>query len=140
MRQVIALYGPPGSGKSTLVRLAVDRGFAAVDAEKLGDSYEMRRDELRARLAQQTIGTVLVGAADLHPEDFPDGTKFVLLLPSAEVLEKRVVGRGDMRTHKWVDHALKVRTEHSAMKQKFDHVIEIDQSPDETLDQILGSR
>ncbi len=137
--QIVALYGPPGAGKSTLVRLAASRGIDALDAEELGASYETRRDELHRQLSFRTSGLVIVGAADLRLEDFPGGTQFVLLLPSREELEKRVIGRGDERKHKWIEHAFKVRDEHAAMRDQFDLVIESDLTPDTALNQIIGS-
>lgn len=133
----IAIYGPPGAGKTSLIVAARARDIPAVDLETRGHDYASRRDAL-AGLAL-TAPPTIIGAADATPEDFPAGTWFVLLAPAPAELERRVRGRGDRRDFKWVDHALQVRLEHLAMADAgvFDQVIEVDGSPDAVLDLIL---
>ena len=129
----IAAYGPPGAGKTSLVKAAVARGYPAVDLEALGDHYEERQAVLLA--LDPSAAPTLFGAADLTPEDFPAGTRFVLLVPSAAELTRRVHARGDHRDHKWVEHAIQVRREHLSMADKgvFDLVITDDGPPGQVL-------
>lgn len=138
LRRAIALFGPPGVGKSTLVALARSRGVAAVDAETLGATHDERAGALGELLGSANAEPLLIGAADLPPEAFPAGTRFVLLLPPEEELERRVAARGDRREHKAVDHARRVRAEHAAMRGRFDVVIETAGSPEETLGRVLA--
>ena len=133
----IAIYGPPGAGKTSLIAAAQARNIPAVDLETKGHDYATRRDALAALAL--TAPPNIIGAADATPEDFPVGTWFVLLAPAPAELERRVRARGDRRDLKWVDHALQVRLEHLAMADAgvFDQVIEVDGSPDTVLDLIL---
>lgn len=135
----LAIYGPPGAGKTSLVQAATARGFPARDLEEVGDVYAERRSAL-ARLGDHAPPTLL-GAADLTPEDFPPGTRFVLLAPSPEELVRRVQRRADTRDHKWIEHALQVRREHLVMADEgtFDLVLQEDGTPEEILDIIAGS-
>ncbi len=133
----IAIYGPPGAGKTSLIAAANAREIPAVDLETEGQDYASRRGALAALAL--TAPPTIIGAADAKPEDFPSGTWFVLLAPAPDELERRVRTRGDRRDLKWVDHALRVRLEHLAMADAgvFDQVIEVDGSPDAVLDLIL---
>ena len=132
----LAIYGPPGAGKTSLVQAAMARGFPARDLEEVGGVYAERSSAL-ARLRDHAPPT-LFGAADLTPEDFPPGTRFVLLAPSPEELVRRVQQRADIRDHKWIEHALQVRREHLVMADEgtFDLVIQVDCTPEEILDVI----
>ena len=135
----IAVYGPPGAGKTSVVTAAQARGISAVDLEVKGQDYASRRDALAAMV----LGAppMVIGAADARPEDFPKGTCFVLLAPSPDELVRRVRLRGDRRDLKWVDHALQVRREHLMMADEgvFDLVVRDDASPDAVLDLILAA-
>ena len=129
----LAVYGPPGSGKTSLVQRAVSRGYLAQDLEEVGKTYTERRAFI-AELGD--VEPTMFGAADLCPEDLPSGTRLVLLVPSATELVRRVRKRGDGRDHKWIEHALQVRREHLQMADEgvFDLVIRVDASTDEILD------
>jgi hypothetical protein len=133
----IAIYGPPGAGKTSLIAAAQARDIPAMDLESTGNDYHSRRDALAALIL--TGLPSIIGAADATPEDFPSGTWFVLLAPGPDELERRVRARGDRRDLKWVDHAHQVRLEHLAMADAgvFDQVIQGACSPDAVLDLIL---
>jgi guanylate kinase len=130
----VAIYGPPGAGKSALVERAVACGRLARDLEDVGDTYS-ERQAFAADLGD--TNPTLFGAADLCPEDLPAGTRLVLLAPSSAELVRRVRLRGDAREHKWIAHALQVRQEHLDMAEQgvFDLVVR-DGSCDEILDLI----
>ena len=133
----IAIYGPPGAGKSTVIAFAKKIGWHAIDLEDVGSTLEDRK----AALFEFTHGddsNILFGAADIPPEFFPHGTKFVLLAPDEDVLVTRVQARNDRRIHKWIEQAKKVRGEHLQMAKSgaFDFVITEDLSPLETLRKI----
>lgn len=137
--QHIAIYGPPGAGKTSAIAAARTRGLSAIDLEAAGHDYASRRDALASLIL--TAPVMFIGAADARPEDFPKGTWFVLLAPSPDELVRRVRLRGDRRDLKWVDHALQVRREHLMMADEgvFDLVIRDDGSPDAVLDLILAA-
>ena len=132
----LAVYGPPGAGKTALVREALERGYASRDLEDVGDTY-LERSRFLASL-EGDGQLVLFGAADLTPEDFPPGTRFVLLAPSPDELVRRVRRRADQRDHKWIEHALQVRREHLLMADQgvFDLVIREDGPTNVVLDLI----
>ncbi|HEY3357449.1 MAG TPA: hypothetical protein VGQ83_29635 [Polyangia bacterium] len=133
----VAIYGPPGAGKSTVIRAARDAGLPAFDLEDSGGS---REDRVRtvAEVARHG-GSALFGAADVPPEGFPAGTILVLLLPSEAALQANVELRGDRRGHKWTSTALRVRAEHEQMASvgMFHLVLRENLSPERTLREIL---
>ncbi len=133
----IALYGPPGAGKSTLVFVAKKMGWNTLDLEDAGSTFEKRLAAVDKYKDGKSPWT-LFGAADIPPESFPKGTKFVLLAPDEGELIARVQGRNDMRAHKWIEHAKKVRGEHLQMAKDgvFDLVITESLSPEETIKKI----
>lgn len=130
----IALYGPPGAGKSTVIAFAKTIGWNAVDFEDVGANLEERKKAL-SNLAQEGAPFALFGAADIPPEVFPSGTVFVLLAPAEDVLIGRVQHRNDTRAHKWIEHAKKVRNEHLQMAKDgvFQMVITEDFTPEDIL-------
>src|SRR5689334_3779369 len=107
----IALYGPPGAGKSTLVFVVKKMGWKTLDLEDAGSTCHKRLAAVDKYKDGKSPWT-LFGAADIAPESFPKGTKFVLLAPDEGELIARVQGRNDTRAHKWIEHAKKVRGEH----------------------------
>lgn len=136
LKQHIAVYGPPGVGKSTLISYAKNHVESAIDLEDVGATYE---DRLRYLQTADLQKLTLFGAADLKPEDFPAGTKFVLLLPEKDVLRRRVELRGETCEHKWIGHAVKVHGEHNAMAENgvFDFILREDISPDAEFERII---
>ncbi len=137
LSQYIVLYGPPGAGKSTIIKAAKELGWPAIDLEEAGETYEERRKALAKH--QDSEEFTLFGAADLKPEDFSKDTKLVLLLPPVEILAKRVEERADAREHKGLEHALKVWLEHNEMAEQgvFNLVIEDDLPSEKVLEYLV---
>jgi hypothetical protein len=93
----IALFGPPGSGKTTLVDIARHAGYLAIDLE------EFRGHQHRVMTAQglpDHRSTFVIGAADTHPEDYGFSTFLVLLLPDRRVYELRRALRNQVQPDK----------------------------------------
>lgn len=134
----VAVYGPPGAGKSALVRHAALVGHDSWDLEDAGRTRAQRSAALSRQLPLSA--PTFLGAADLRPQDLPEGTRLVLLVPSSQELTRRVRLRGDRRAHKWVQHALQVRLEHLAMADAgvFDLVLHDDGPVDHLLRRITS--
>lgn len=136
----IALYGPPGAGKSTVISFAKKLGWNALDLEDVGTTFEDRKTVISNFIDGDRPRTFF-GAADIPPQLFPKGTKFILLAPDEETLIGRVQERNDTRAHKWIEHAKKVRNEHLQMAKNgaFDLVITDNLSPEEILEKITNA-
>lgn len=137
MQQIIALFGPPGSGKSTLIKLAQSKKLEAFDLELGGDSYEERLKSARQlfeKLKDSTHLVTIFGAADLQFKDFPKRTKFVLLLPPREEYERRVTERDNHDPDKSGQGGLEFK--YDAFKKtasQFDLVVSEAVDPEDTL-------
>lgn len=96
MTRYIALFGPPGVGKSTLIDIFQEKGISAVDLEKTAPTYNGRLQELHRITRTSLSEPVLVfGAADLRITDFPNETKTILLLPPLKDYLQRHKYRND---------------------------------------------
>ncbi len=137
------LLGPPGAGKSTVIQLAKERGISAVDLEDFGHGEGA---DVRTKKAQEIIrtnrtedGLMLVGMADVDPVTFPKNSMKVMLLPSFEVYEKRLVDRDKTQEHKRGQGGLEYKyKEFLEWSKKFEHVVHNDDTPEETLKKILA--
>lgn len=136
---VIALFGPPGSGKSALIEYARSRGEDAVDAEQLGENAEERRKNFVALLAARASSKPLfAGAADLPPEAFPEGTRFFILLPSYEKYLARAKQRDALHAHKRDQEPERKWVEFEAMSKQFGVRIQNDGTVEETFDRMMS--
>jgi len=119
---IVALFGPPAAGKSTLIQEAKRMGVEAYDIEELGHSYTERKQAFTQLLPTIAAPYVLFGAADLRMHDFPAGTIFIALLPPLGVYTERLKHRDNEHPHKAGQDAL-VHYQHFVDRlPSYDHV------------------
>lgn len=104
--------GPPGVGKSTLVKLARERGIHAVDLEdiydekkqilqkNLGENYKdtltAEMDQVIAELVDNAPDGVSIFGAGGYGSHFPiDRIEKVLLLPDKQIAKQRFIERDE---------------------------------------------
>ena len=136
------LLGPPGSGKSTVIRTAKSQGVNAIDLEDFGGGMEgtAQRTEVAKNLIQENTesGIMLVGMADVDPSLFPDDSIEIMLLPSFEVYKERLQVRDESEPHKQGQGGLEYKYDSfKKQSEEFEHVLGDEPSPEETLSQIL---
>lgn len=142
MPELIAIFGPPGSGKSTIVELAHKRGIKAFDFELDGNNYTERLENAKQifkQIENDFDKVVLFGAADLALEDFPVGTKFVMLLPPKEEYERRLTERDSGYPNKAGQGGIEYKYEDfKTMSQRFfDLIVSEPLNREETLEAVL---
>src|SRR3989339_224959 len=103
---IVALFGPPATGKSTLIVNAQKLGIPACDVERLGTTYIERKKNFFTILKEIHYPYFLVGTADLKRSDFSPTTIKVLLLPPSEEYVRHIHERNDDYPHKYGQHAL----------------------------------
>ena len=139
MIQVIAIYGPPCVGKTTLINYAKSQNYKAYDVEEFGNTYFDRKNkstEFFKEILNNEI--VFVGAADLKPEDFPENTKFINLVPPFKEYKRRVLKRDIEIPEKIGHNGLEQKYEEFVTrKEKFDLLINENLSIEETLNKII---
>ncbi len=136
----ILLIAPPAAGKSTLIRLAKQKGLRAIDLEDAGHGPDGSFHRLRAaeRLAKENPDEcVLVGMADVDPDVFPHESIKLMLLPSREVYRTRLALRDREQKQKEGQGGMKKYDEFVEWSRTFDHVIQNDDDPEKTLEEIL---
>ncbi|SRR5258708_39249681 len=104
----IAIFGPPGVGKSTIIDIACQKGMRAFDLEKEGKTYTERKNAAQKLFKSYQKLSVLFNAADLRINDFPQDTILVLLLPPKETYDSRWHIRDSMYPDKLGQHEDKV--------------------------------
>lgn len=140
---LVLLYGPPGSGKSTLVRLAQQRGLIAVDLEDVfpgSAGKEIRRKagmELATKYPSKQM--VIVGTADVWFDAFPPDSLKILLLPPREIYNKRLRQRDKDKPFKAGQGGIEVYEKFKQGVDMFDVVLGDEMSAEGTLDRILAS-
>ncbi|MFT4589196.1 MAG: DNA polymerase III delta prime subunit [Candidatus Binatia bacterium] len=97
------LYGPPGCGKTTaIIHLALNYPeCVAIDLESLPNDTSFRKSFLSSMNKYPLPEYVFIGAAEVHPNFFPEGSKVVALYHNdREEYRARVERRNAQRTDK----------------------------------------
>lgn len=95
----IAVFGPPGAGKSTTVERLRQLGYLTLDLEQYSTSAE-RKAAASALSRFPSSAPFIIGAADTSPADYSDDTLTVLILPPAPTYYERRRLRDAMRPAK----------------------------------------
>ena len=86
----IILFGPPGVGKTDIIRLAQSKDIPAYDIEAFGHDYEDRKKGFRVIDAMDKSDYVIFASSDLKLNDINPFMKTVLLLPEKDDYLKRI--------------------------------------------------
>lgn len=119
----IALFAPPGAGKSNIILACLENNMKAYDLEKEGNTYYERLRSAK-KLFNELNDSVVFGAADLKIKDFPKNTKKILLLPPFDIFKKRVNLRDLAVVQKSGQNPLKIYKSYEKNKKNFDMVID----------------
>ncbi len=139
MKLIIALFGPPGVGKTTLIRTAKSHRIPAIDLEDVSSSTEERRAYVQNLFSGDYVHTMIIGAADLHQNDFPDFVETVLLLPEKNTYLQRMEMRDSDMPHKAEQNGDTVYDLFAQSRQNFDRVITETGTPEQILETLLDS-
>lgn len=139
MKKVIALFGPPGVGKSTLIKLATEKGISAYDLEGEANTLEDRKKALKEILDKKTADLVIIGSADLGPKDYPNYVETILLLPPKDHYMQRVKKRDELAPVKQGQTPEKIYDLSKGWKNHFKKVVEAVGTPEETLKIVLST-
>jgi adenylate kinase family enzyme len=138
MRRIIALFGPPGVGKSTLVKLAQNNGIKSYDLEEEVDDLENRKSKLNQILQSETSNLIIIGSADLGPKDYPKGVETILLLPPKNIYLRRSRIRDEKHTNKRGQKTEMMYDLSVGWKNHFDRIIDEVGTAEEILEKILS--
>lgn len=130
----IALFGPPASGKSTLIKEFKKLGIKAYDIERCGDSYNERKINFNKILKKEKSNYIIFGTADMKITDFPKNTIKILLLPPINIYKSRLKERNRKYPHKKDQNAIKKYL--SIDKNKYDLVLDKDYSKADIINKI----
>jgi guanylate kinase len=137
----ILLLGPPGSGKSTIIRSLKQDGIEAYDLEEYGHGatgFEKRKakaEELVRTCPKE--GVALIGMADVDPDVFPPESTRVMILPSFDVYKDRLEKRDAEQIDKQGQGGIEYKyASFQEQAKSFSHVIVNDGSVEEAISHI----
>lgn len=141
MSQFVLLIGPPGAGKSTIIKLAKQRGLDAIDLEDFGhgaDGHELRQQAAEKLIVEAKADrSIIVGMADIDPATFPKDSLHIMLLPSRDIYSKRLENRDALFPHKKGQEGMERRyAEFTEWSKEFACVIHNDSTPEDALEKI----
>lgn len=137
VKNIIILFGPPGSGKTTIISTAKQKGMFAIDLEEIKTTVGRKKYIQKLFSEEEVACDILIGAADLHQNDFPNYVETVLLLPQKKRYLEQVGKRDKLQPEKAGQQAERVYDSFVEWKSNFTRIIEEDGSPDEILAIIL---
>ncbi|MCB0335831.1 MAG: hypothetical protein KDD62_05980, partial [Bdellovibrionales bacterium] len=134
----VVLHGPPGTGKSTLVKmLQASSNVDAIDAEVFGNTLDEIKSKFLNFHTERSKSLKVYGSAHMFAE-FGSGAYRILLLPPLPVYIERFERRNELNPDKKWQGEMRSWSKWNGRRDRLDFVLQNDGSPDDTLRQVLS--